>query len=203
MNDRQPEPSDDQGEAVPDAADRQATDAFVREHIGWMLKVARTYLRDAALAEDAVQNAFTKIFTRHDQFSGLSSIRGWMRRILVNESLMLLRKRRSLKEDEHIDELMPAFDENGCRIEEPWSTIPTPEQVAMTEETRRIITEKIGELPDAYRVTLLLRDIEEQSTAEVAETLGVTEANVKVRLHRARAALKTLLEPHLRRGGLR
>ena len=203
MNDAQAEPSRVECGIVPDADDRQATVAFVREHIGWMLGLAWTYLRDPALAEDAVQNAFTKIFTRSDQFSGGSGIRSWMRRIVINEALMLLRKRRSLQEEEGIKDLLPDFDENGCRIEEPWSTMPTPEQLLMTDETRRIVSEKIGELPDAYRVVLLLRDIEEQTTAEVAESLGLTDANVKVRLHRARAALMTLLEPCLRRRGLR
>ena len=203
MNDRQAEPTSNSDEIVPDAADREATADFVRMHIGWMLKLARVYLRDTSLAEDAVQNAFTQVFAKSDQFSGRSAVRSWMRRIVVNEALMLLRKRRSLNEDDAIDHLLPAFDENGCRLEEPWSAVPTPEQWLMTEETRRIVTEKIGQLPETYRVTLLLRDIEEQTTAEVAEALGVTEANVKVRLHRARAALKSLLEPHLRSGGLR
>lgn len=203
VNGRQAEPSEPENEAVPDAVDREATNTFVRAHIGWMLQLARTYLRDAALAEDAVQNAFTKIFTKSDQFSGRSGVRSWMRRIVVNEALMLLRKKRSLNEDDSIERLLPVFDENGCRIEEPWSPLPTPEQRLMTEETKRIVTEKIGLLPDAYRVTLLLRDIEEHTTAEVAEALGVTETNVKVRLHRARAALKVLLESHLRSGGLR
>ena len=203
MNDRQAEPSDVIDAAVPDAADREATAAFVRAHIGWMLQLARTYLRDSALAEDAVQNAFAKIFTRADQFSGKSSVRSWMRRIVINEALMILRKRRSLSEEGNIERLLPEFDENDCRIEERWSATPTPEQLLMTDETRRIVAEKISELPDAYRVTLLLRDIEERTTSEVAEALGLTEVNVKVRLHCARAALKTLLEPHLRQGGFR
>ena len=89
-----------------------------------------------------------------------------------------------------------------CRIEPPWQQPPSPEQLLMSDQTRRAVLEAIGQLPDAYRVTLLLRDIEELSTAEVAAALEVTEANVKVRLHRARAALKSLLEPLMRKGGL-
>lgn len=116
---------------------------------------------------------------------------------------MALRKRRSLKEDHSIDPLLPEFDQNDCRIEARWSEMPTPEKLLMTKETRQIVLEAIDKLPDAYRVTLLLRDIEERSTTETAEALGLSEANVKVRLHRARAALKTLLEPYLRQGGLR
>ena len=72
----------------------------------------------------------------------------------------------------------------------------------MTKETRQTVLQAISELPDSYRVTLLLRDIEERSTAEVAELLDISEANVKVRLHRARAALKSLLDPAMRNGGM-
>lgn len=203
MDDRRLRQSAADHEAVPDAADQEATGAFVRAHIDWMLRLSRWYFADASLAEDAVQNAFTKIFAKSDQFEGKSSIRSWMRSIVVNEALMLLRKRRSLKEDGSIDPLLPEFDENDCRIEAPWSETPNPEQLLMTKEAREIVIEAIGKLPEAYRVTLFLRDIEERTTAEAAEALGITEANVKVRLHRARAALKTLLEPQLRQGGFR
>jgi RNA polymerase sigma-70 factor (ECF subfamily) len=197
------EPAPASDGSVPDAADRAATNAFVRAHIGWMLQVSRRYLGDAALAEDAVQSAFSKIFAKSDQFQGKSSIRSWMRSIVVNEALMLLRKRRSLKEDHGIDDLLPSFDEDDCRIEAPWTQAPTPEKLLITKETRQIVMDAVAKLPDAYRVTLLLRDIEERSTAEVADTLGISVANVKVRLHRARAALKTLLEPLMRQGGHR
>lgn len=187
---------------LPDSTDREATSAFVRRHIGWMLRLSRNYLGDASLAEDAVQSAFAKIFTKGDQFEGRSSIRSWMRRIVVNEALMVLRKRSSLREDNSVDPLLPEFDQNDCRIEDPWVQAPTPEQQLLSKEATHLVTDAIARLPDAYRVTLLLRDIEEMSTAEVAQTLGISQANVKVRLHRARAALKTLLEPTMRKGGL-
>ena len=119
-------PSAADHETVPDASSQEETGAFVRVHIGWMLRLARRYLGDAALAEDAVQSAFSKIFAKSDQFEGKSSIRSWIRSIVVNEALMLLRKRRSLKEDDSIDPLLPEFDENGCRIEAPWSEAPNP-----------------------------------------------------------------------------
>lgn len=74
-------------------------------------------------------------------------------------------------------------------------TTETPESLALQADTKALVSAKIGQLPDSYRVVLVLRDIEEMSTGEVAESLGISEANVKVRLHRARAALKRLLEP--------
>ncbi len=197
-----PNTDPEQDNCVPVASDRAATARFVRTHIGWMLSVSRSYMRDQALAEDAVQNAFTKIFAKADQFEGKSSIRGWIRRIVINEALMLLRKRKASNDDVAIEPLLPKFDRNDCRIEDPWAALPTPEQLLVTKEKRRAVLEAIGSLPASYRIILLLRDIDENATAEVAELLDISEANVKVRLHRARAALKTLLEPEMRGGGL-
>ncbi len=185
---------------VPDASNKEATATFVRANIRWMLQVAVHYLREFALAEDAVQNAFAKIFAKSDQFKGQVRIQAWMRRIVVNEALMILRKRKSLKENNSIDQFLPEFDRWQCRLETSWTKVPNPEELLINDQTRQFVMAAIGKLPDAYRVVLLLRDIEERTTAEVAETLGISEANVKVRLHRARAALKTLLEPQMREG---
>ncbi|AKS46714.1 RNA polymerase, sigma subunit, ECF family [Octadecabacter temperatus] len=185
---------------LPDASDKEAVAGFVRENIQWMMQVALHYLRDIPLAEDAVQIAFSKIFTKSDQFKGQVRIQAWMRSIVVNEALMILRKRKSLKEDNTIDPLLPEFDKWKCRVEMPWVNVPNPEDLLITEQTRQTVRAAIDKLSDAYRVVLLLRDIEEQTTAEVAEALEISEANVKVRLHRARAALKTLLEPQMREG---
>ncbi len=170
------------------------TERFVRSHAGWMLALSRRILREHALAEDATQNAFVNIFKNIDRFDGRSAVKTWMHRIVVNEALMLLRKsRRHLEEP--IDGLLPAFDDNGCRLEEPWATMETPETLLRRSETRAKVVERINRLPDNYRIVLVLRDIEELSTADVAEMLELSEAAVKVRLHRARAALKKLLEP--------
>jgi len=194
------EPDQNSANQVPPPSDKMATAEFVRANIGWMIQVAVHYLRDLALAEDAVQNAFTKIFAKSDQFKGQVRIQAWMRRIVINEALMILRKRKSLKEDNSIDPLLPEFDRWQCRLEAAWTKAPNPEELLIDGQTRHLVTDAIDRLPDAYRVVLLLRDIEEQTTTEVAEALEITEANVKVRLHRARAALKSLLEPQMREG---
>ena len=188
------------GAVIPEASDRIGTSEFVRAHIGWMMRTARHYLTDTALAEDAVQSAFSKVFTKGDQFQGEVNIKAWIRRIVVNEALMILRKRKSLNEDSSIDPLLPEFDSNGCRFEASWRESQCPEQVLITSQTRRLVMDAIATLPDTYRIVLLLRDIEEHSTSEVAHMLEISETNVKVRLHRARAALKVVLEPGLRDG---
>lgn len=176
-------------------------EVIVRDNIVWMLGVALRILNDKALSEDAVQIAFSKIHENLERFEGRSRIETWMHRIVVNEALMLLRKRKRNNE-QLIDPLLPEFDGNGCRIEDPFTVSETSEDELRSRQTRSIVREKIETLPDQFRIVLILRDIEGLSTKEVAEALDLSESNVKVRLHRARAALKKLLEPMMRRGAL-
>lgn len=177
--------------------DGPSTDNFVRENIGWMLASARRIVRDHSLAEDCIQAAFINVFKNVDDFKGQSSLRTWMHRIVVNQALMSLRARNRLQE-EPIDDLLPAFNASGCRLENPLMTLETPESLLVQSQTAESVLSLIDKMPDIYRVVLLLRDIEELSTTEVADMLELSESNVKVRLHRARSGLKKLLEPLLR-----
>ena len=170
---------------------------LVRTHSDWMLGAAFRILRDRAHAEDAVQVAFTKIWSKLDAFEGRSALQTWMHRIVVNEALMTLRKIK--RRNEHsIDDLLPVFDETGCRVELEDHTPATPEALLSRRQTNDYVRDAIMTLPDKYRLVLCLRDIEGFSITETSQVLELSEANVKVRLHRARAALKTLLEPHIR-----
>ncbi|WP_419910189.1 sigma-70 family RNA polymerase sigma factor [Hoeflea sp.] len=195
--DRSSEPDDAEAIAAIANADPAATERFVRSHAGWMLAVATRIVRDAHHAEDAVQNAFAKVFDNIGSFDGRSALKTWIHRIVVNESLMLLRKDKR-SQTVAIDELQPVFDNSGCRIEDRWTTMETPESLLVQSDIRAQVNGKIDLLPDNYRIILVLRDIEEMTTQEVAQLLDISEANVKVRLHRARAALKQLLEPMIR-----
>lgn len=188
---------DERAVAALSAGDAVLTERFVRQHMGWMLAVANRIVRDAHHAEDAVQNAFAKVFDNIGGFNRQSALKTWIHRIVVNESLMIMRKAGRM-ENMPIDDLLPVFDKNGCRIEDPWVTMETPESLVLRADARTHVNEKIGLLPDNYRIVLILRDIEELATQDVAGLLDLSEANVKVRLHRARAALKRLLEPLIR-----
>ena len=181
--------------------DDASVEAFVRSNMSWMLQAADRILKDRSAAEDSVQAAFMGIFKGLRNFRGDSSLRTWMRRIVINEALGILRKQERLRETS-IDELLPSFDDDGCRIEERWQFRDTPESLAASAQVTDKVLAAIDQLPDGYRVVLLLRDIEEYSTAEAAAALGLEESNVKVRLHRARAALKKLLEPVFKEEGL-
>ena len=177
--------------------DSASAERFVRLHIGWMRQLAFRIVRDRSLADDCVQEAFIKAFAKIGEFEGRSTLKTWMHRVTVNEALMKLRSRRRAGETP-IDDLLPEFDTGDCRLELPWGRTPSPLEVLESQSLRDLARSKILELPENFRVVLLLRDIEELSTNEVAELLGITESNVKTRLHRARSALKKLLEPILR-----
>lgn len=167
---------------------------FVREHSDWMMAVAFRILLDRGHAEDAVQAAFINVFKHLDSFEGRSSLQSWMRRIVVNEALMVLRKIKRQNE-QSIDNLLPSFDSAGCRIEPGLVSTQTPESLLVLNQTHKQIRAAITQLPEDYRLVLCLRDIEGLSTKESSEALAISEANVKMRLHRARSALKKLLEP--------
>ena len=178
-------------------ADAQDAEELVRGNIGWMLALAERLLRDRALAEDAVQDAFMDAFRGLDRFEGRSSLRTWLHRITVNACLTKLRQQKR-RAEQPIDELLPEFDRHDCRIEAPWTYLTPVQDVLESEDLRARVASAIGDLPDSYRIVLQLRDIEGYSTIEAAKLLDISESNVKVRLHRARAALKRLLEPILR-----
>ncbi len=174
-----------------------AAEQLVREHIGWMRGLALRILGASDLADDCVQDAFINAFRHIQKFHGDSALKTWLHRIVVNTALMRLRKLKRLNE-QAIDELQPEYDAAEHRIAPPYQQMATPTEILESEDQRSQVLEAISQLPESYRIVLLLRDIEELTTAEVAARLQLSEANVKVRLHRGRAALKTLLEPLLR-----
>ena len=177
--------------------DQHENEQLVRDHIGWMLVLAQQLVGERSLAEDAVQDAFIAAFRALPAFEGRSSIKTWLHRITVNACLMMLRKNKRLAE-QPIDEYLPEFDRYSCRIEAPWGYLATAEEILDNQRLRTLVAEKVAMLPDTYRIVFQLRDIEQYDTGEVAELLDISVSNVKVRLHRARAALKKLLEPILR-----
>lgn len=177
--------------------DGPSSEELVRNNAPWMLRLAERLVSDRTLAEDVVQEAFIAALRGLDGFQGRSSLKTWLHRITVNAALMMLRKQNRLAEQPFDDDLA-MFDSNDCRIEPRWGRLPEVEEVVQSAATRQRVRDAIARLPERYRIVLELRDIEGYDTSEVAGALAISESNVKVRLHRARAALKRLLEPVLR-----
>jgi RNA polymerase sigma-70 factor (ECF subfamily) len=177
------------------AGDPDAYETLVRVHGGRLLSVARRFLPNNEDAQDAVQETFIKAFRAIGTFQERAQLHTWLHRILVNTALMKIRSRRR-RPEESIDDLLPAFQADGHQATESreWS-----DAVVEREETAALVRRAIAQLPEPYRVVLMLRDIEERDTAETAAVLGTSATVVKVRLHRARQALRTLLDREFER----
>lgn len=172
---------------------------LMRAYGGRLLAVARRMLRSEEEARDAVQDAFLAAFRGLGAFEGDARLSTWLHRIAVNACLMKLRTRRR-KPEEPIDDLLPTFLEDGHQAEPACGWREPGDERLAREQTRRLVRACIDRLPEGYREVLVLRDVEELDTDETAALLGLTPSAVKTRLHRARQALRTLLDPHLRAG---
>ncbi len=179
------------------AGEEQAYEELVRTYGGRLLAVARRFLPVEEDARDAVQDAFLSAFRSIHRFEGNAQLSTWLHRIVVNASLMKLRTRRRHPE-QSIEELLPNYLEDGHfeRPASPWRTDGL--DLAEQGELRELVLKSIHSLPEGHRNVLLLRDIEGLDTEEAAELLQISPGAVKTRLHRARQALRELLEPHLR-----
>lgn len=175
------------------AGEEAAFESLVCNYGGRMLSVARRFLANDDDAQDAVQEAFLSAFKALAAFDGRSRLSTWLHRIVVNAALMKLRTRKRHPE-QSIDDLLPTFKPDGHEAA-PRTRWDDSAAHAERSETQQLIREQILNLPETYRTVLLLRDIEEHDTETVARMLDVTPAAVKVRLHRARQALRTLLDP--------
>lgn len=179
------------------AGEERAFEILVREHGPRMLAVTRRILRDDAEAADALQEAFIAAFRSIGGFEGGARLSTWLHRVAVNAALMRIRSR-ARKAEQPIDDLLPSFLDDGHQASPatPWGE--DAHALLERKEIRATVTRCIDQLPDSYRTVLILRDIEELDTEETATALGVNTNVVKIRLHRARQALRTLLDRHLR-----
>lgn len=179
------------------AGDEAAFEEVVRRYGGRLLAVARRILQSEDDAQDALQDGFWSAFRALPQFKERARLSTWLHRIVVNAALMKQRSRVRRAEDS-IEELLPTFLEDGHRHNSPVPWREPLDELVANKETRQRVRASIDRLPEIYRNVLILRDIEELDTAETAELLGVSANVVKIRLHRSRQALRTLLDPLFR-----
>ena len=183
------------------AGDDEAYEEVVRAYTPRLLAVARRIVGNDEEARDVIQDAFLNAFRSLDRFHGDARLSTWLHRIVVNSALMKLRTRRR-KPEESIEPLLPTFLSDGHYAERFSSWGEQADAALARAETQELVRRQIDELPDNFRTVLVLRDIEGLDTEETARLLDTTPNAVKIRLHRARAALRTLLAPHLGRGEL-
>ncbi len=177
--------------------DDEAFATLVRKFSGRLLAVARRLLGNDEDARDAVQDAFLSCFKSLDKFEGKARLSTWLHRIVVNSALMKIRARKQ-ESEASIEDVLPRFYEDGHRIDPGPAWRQTAEDELAHKEIRKLVRNKIGLLPDPYRTVLVLRDIEQLDTETTARIVGESSNVVKVRLHRARQALRTYLDPYFR-----
>ncbi|MGH1482836.1 MAG: RNA polymerase sigma factor [Geminicoccales bacterium] len=179
--------------------DETAFEVLIDSYAGRMLATARRLTGNEEEARDCVQEALILAWKNIGQFEERSSVATWLHRIVVNYSLMRLRRRKRERE-QSLDDLMPEFDRYGYLVGPTQMTDDDPYTLLERKGTREMLCHAIERLPTSYRIIVLLRDIEGFSTREVAEMLEISLSLAKTRLHRARMALRKMLAPLWQRG---
>ena len=180
------------------AGDQNAFAELVNHYERKIYRLAKNITRNDEDAEDVLQEAFLKAYSHLDNFKGDSKFYTWIVRIAVNEALMRLRKRKTDR-SVPLDEPMEVGEETVNREIAVWED--NPEQRYSREEWRQILDEAIDSLKPDFRTVFVLRDIEELSTEETAEALGISVPAVKSRLLRARLTLREKLTRQFKRKG--
>jgi RNA polymerase sigma-70 factor (ECF subfamily) len=194
-------PGDNEELLLQSLRDREDSgyEELVKRYGPEVMAIAGRYLRSSEDVADCFQDTFIAVFNSIGSFEQRSSMRQWIRGVTVNQCLMKLRQRQRRRE-ESIEHMLPICDARGRRV-----ILASPAEVAEAgdlldaEQLRTKVRDCIDNLPEDCRIIILLRDIDGYSTSETAAILGTTVGAAKTRLHRARSALKYLLEPILER----
>jgi RNA polymerase sigma-70 factor (ECF subfamily) len=172
------------------ARDTGAFETLMRRYNRRLFRVARAILRSDDDAEDALQDAYLAAYRHIDRFRGDARLSTWLTRIVVNEAYGRLRKAAGAKvialpevSDMSEEDLAIPSDASG----------EAPDHAASRAELRRLLERHIDNLPEQFRTAFVLREVEELSVEEAAAALGVPEATVRTRAHRARALLRAAL----------
>jgi len=189
------------------AGDEDAFTGLVDRYHGRLLRLARSFVKDQATAEEVVQETWMGVLRGLRSFEGRSALKTWIFRILVNRAKTRgVREARSVPLSSLGDDdgpNVPAVDPVRFRSDGMWADPPrrweddTPEAVLLREEARRRLAQAIEALPPRQRAVLVLRDLEGVSAGEVCNILEIADTNQRVMLHRARSALHRALERYL------
>jgi RNA polymerase sigma-70 factor (ECF subfamily) len=169
--------------------DHAAFETLMRRHNGKLFRVARAILKDDSDAEDALQEAYLDAYLHMREFRGGAALETWLTRIVVNRALMRLRTRR------RHSVVLPMGGRQSAEGDEGEAEVAdrkaeSPPDAALRAEVRRLLERKIDELPLAYRMVFVMREVEDMSVEETAENLAIPAATVRTRTFRARALLR-------------
>ena len=171
--------------------DAAAFELLMRRHNRRLYRLARSMLRDAAEAEDALQDAYLAAYRSMGSFRAEASLATWLSRVVANQCLARLRRQARR------DNILPMVSLGGPDEEEPHpmpaSDAETPDGALVRAELRAVLERKLDELPETFRTVFVLRSVEELSVEETARSLDIPEATVRSRHFRARSLLRESL----------
>jgi RNA polymerase sigma-70 factor (ECF subfamily) len=182
--------------------DEKAFRELVARYQGSFVRVARYYVNSDASAEDVAQDTWIAVLRGATRFEGRSSVKTWLFRILVNRARSTgSKEHRSIPVDPGGSVAAARFDEGGFWREPPVPFTDTIDDALSNERLVALVRAAIARLPEPQQAVVTLRDVEGLSTTEVAELLELSEANVRVILHRGRARVRGDVEASLQGGG--
>jgi RNA polymerase sigma-70 factor (ECF subfamily) len=178
-------------------ADAAAFAVLMRRYNRRLYRTARAILKDDGAAEDAVQEGYLAAWRHVAAFRGDAQIGTWLTRVVVNQALQALRRKRREQVVVPFDESATAPEGNDETAMESPGAVEMPEDAMERTEMRRLIERKIDALPEAYRTVFVLREVEDMTVDETAAALGIPAATVRSRLFRAKARLRASLAEEL------
>jgi RNA polymerase sigma-70 factor (ECF subfamily) len=164
------------------AGERDHYALLIKKYNSRLYRVCMSILGEDAEAEDAMQVSYIRAFENLEKFESRSSFSTWLTRILINECLLRLKKKKRT-----------SFMRDKLENNDSVTSTVTPLNRLLQSEMKQVLENAIAGLPEKYRVVFVMREIEDMNVAETRECLGLSEANVKVRLNRAKALLRNSL----------
>ncbi len=184
--------SDDRLVELACEKNRAAFEALMRRHNRRLFRVARSVLRDGDAAQDAVQEAYLRAFTKLDSYKPTGKFGAWLAKIAFNEALMMRRRLRG--DTVSLDDVSPG----SLTVEEPVSGEPTADQFVEAAHARALLEHAVDALPENFRTVFVLRLVEGLDVRETAECLEINAATVRTRLFRAQRQLRRDLSQVMR-----
>lgn len=158
---------------------------IIRKYNPRLYRVGMAIVKDDKELEDLMQNAYVKAYENLHRFENRAALGTWLTRILINECLQFLKKRKHVA-------TVNQYDMNTSNIQSD----KTPDKITLNRELARALETALLELPEKYRLVFVMREMEDMSTAETVEALELSESNVKVRLNRAKSMLRDKLNEY-------
>ena len=170
------------------SGNKELFEILVRRNNQKMYRMIRSYIKDEAEIEDIMQNTYISAYTKLHQFKLQSSFSTWLMRIAINESLARLKEKEKLYQ---LNDQSYIFNRTIFQISDTKQS--NPQEKMIRNEARQLLENAIDQLETKYKIVYMMREVEEMSLKEISNTLDLTVANVKIRLHRSKEMLKKTL----------